>query len=281
MFLRCEQPLPQERCSHSTLQQHRQPGSSHALRSRGSACCEHRFELTSPCFSIRSTCDSSTASVTIFKPKSSRMARHLPAFLAKALERVRRGSRFPNTSTKKTRTTLLHCLRDRERLLRGSGSAQGPAMIASSLSPIAASSTRTTVLSGRRSSVTNLYGLVTRMTSATPARFSKRWPSIGTPLPVMPIADHVAPGMGCARKPTASTTFATASISDAVSLISWRRAFGLSESFPVFFSTDAETDLLPERDGSAPVEKRSLSIARFRAPTRGGCTASYLRLLLE
>ena len=47
-------------------------------------------------------------------------------------------------------------------------------MMASSLPPMVASPTRTTVFSGRRSSVINLYGLVTRMTSATPGRFSKR-----------------------------------------------------------------------------------------------------------
>src|SRR5436190_22752283 len=32
---------------------------------------------------------------------------NFPAFFAETLERVRRRSRFPNTSTKKTRTTLL------------------------------------------------------------------------------------------------------------------------------------------------------------------------------
>src|SRR5262245_37228259 len=96
--------------------------------------------------------------------------------------------------------------------------AHGPAMIARLGSPIVASPTRTTVLSGRRSSVINLYGFVTLMTSATPARFSKRRPSIGPSLPVMPIAVRVAPGMGCARKPTASITLTTASISDAVAL---------------------------------------------------------------
>src|SRR2546421_301164 len=42
---------------------------------------------------------------------------NLPAFFAEALERVRRRSRFPNAATKKPRTTLLHCLRDREGLL--------------------------------------------------------------------------------------------------------------------------------------------------------------------
>src|SRR5882724_13473446 len=40
-----------------------------------------------------------------------------PSFFADALERVRRRSRFPNAATKETRTTLLHCLRDGERLL--------------------------------------------------------------------------------------------------------------------------------------------------------------------
>ena len=38
-------------------------------------------------------------------------------FIAQALKRVRRRSRLPNASTKKTRTTLLHSFRDRERLL--------------------------------------------------------------------------------------------------------------------------------------------------------------------
>jgi hypothetical protein len=58
--------------------------------------------------------------------------------------------------------------------------------------------------------------------------------------------------MGCARKPTASTTFTTASISDAVALgfitiNIWSYVVG-------FISTDAETDLV-RRDESASVEK--------------------------
>src|SRR5438034_2175778 len=42
---------------------------------------------------------------------------NFPAFFADALERVRRRSRFPNTSTKKTRTTLLDSFCNGERLL--------------------------------------------------------------------------------------------------------------------------------------------------------------------
>src|SRR6266550_3516042 len=42
---------------------------------------------------------------------------NFPAFLAEALERVRRRSRFPNAATKETRTTLLDSFRDGERLV--------------------------------------------------------------------------------------------------------------------------------------------------------------------
>src|SRR6267143_2321012 len=56
------------------------------------------------------------------------------------------------------------------------------------------------------------------MTSATPDRFSKRRPSIGPGFPVIPMAVRVAPGIGCARKPIASTILTTASTSRAVAL---------------------------------------------------------------
>src|SRR5205823_5716318 len=86
-------------------------------------------------------------------------------------------------------------------------------MIASSSPPIVASSTFTTVLSGRRSSVINLYGLLTRIASATPAMFSKRAGSTAPWLPVMPIAVRVAPGMTCGRYPRCSISFTTAATS--------------------------------------------------------------------
>src|SRR6266478_6279426 len=148
-------------------------------------------------------------------------------------------------------------------------------MIASSLPPIVASPTRTTVLSGRRSSVINLYGLVTRITSTTPGRFSKRRPSIGPWFPVMPMAVRVATGMECARKPIASTSFTTASTSPAA-------AFGfitiniVSIRVRLFSSRRHQISPWKRERNQRPVEKRSLLIAKFRAP-KGGRPEEYSR----
>jgi hypothetical protein len=89
--------------------------------------------------------------------------------------------------------------------------AHGPAIIASSSPPIVASPMRTIVFSGRKSSVISLYGLLTRIASATPPRFSKCDGSMAPGLPVMPIAVRVVPGMGWALNPSSSITRRTAS----------------------------------------------------------------------
>src|ERR1041384_6082613 len=68
-------------------------------------------------------------------------------------------------------------------------------MIASEPSPIFAPSPRsTTVRSALRSSVINLYGLVTRIASATPGRFSKRERSTAPWLAVRALAGRAARG---------------------------------------------------------------------------------------
>src|SRR5437870_9164680 len=96
----------------------------------------------------------------------------------------------------------------------------------------------------------------------------------------MPIAVRVAPGIGCARNPIASMTLTTASISRAVAL-GFITINIFSNGFGLFSLT--QTRHLPceeEREKSAPVEKRSLSIARLRAP-RGEKPAAICRFSLK
>src|SRR6266581_7266833 len=112
-----EQPFL-ERCSHSALQQHGQPGSASALQKRevlhvASADLNHVALLLNK-IDMRLL---DGFSHNLQAELLANGCHNFPAFFAEALERVRRRSRFPNTSTKKPRTTLLHCLRDREGLL--------------------------------------------------------------------------------------------------------------------------------------------------------------------
>src|SRR4029077_3167220 len=115
--LRREQPFL-ERCSHAALQQHRQPGSARVLQKREilhvtSADLDYIAVLFDK-IDMRFL-DGFSHNL---EPKLLANGRHyFPAFITQALKRVRRRSRFPNTATKETRTTLLHGLRDRERLI--------------------------------------------------------------------------------------------------------------------------------------------------------------------
>src|SRR5213078_3572987 len=94
-----EQPFL-ERCSHSALQQHGQPGSARALQKRKilhvtSADLDYVAALFNE-VDMRFLDGFSHNLQTELLANS----RHdLPAFFAEALERVRRRSRFPNTST--------------------------------------------------------------------------------------------------------------------------------------------------------------------------------------
>src|SRR5439155_12119434 len=114
--LRCEQPFF-ERCSHSALQQHGQPGSTRALQKR------KILHVASPDLNhvavLLDEVDMRFLDGFSHNLQTELLANgchNFPAFFAEALERVRRRSRFPNTSTKKTRTTLLHSFRDGEGL---------------------------------------------------------------------------------------------------------------------------------------------------------------------
>src|SRR6476469_3912079 len=116
-ILRCEQPFLQGR-SHSALQQHRHPGSARALQKRkvlhvSSADLNHiavffdeidmRF-LDGFCYNLQAELFSNGC-------------HDFPAFFAEALERVRRGSRFPYAAAKKSRTALMYDFRDGESLV--------------------------------------------------------------------------------------------------------------------------------------------------------------------
>jgi hypothetical protein len=74
---------------------------------------------------------------------------------------------------------------------------QGPAIITTSEPPMVMPlASRTTVLSGFHSRETCLYGLVTKMTSATPGRACTRAPSTRPSLPTRPTVVRCRPGIG-------------------------------------------------------------------------------------
>src|SRR5262245_17168443 len=113
----CEQPFL-ERCSHAALQKHRQPRSAGALQKReilhvASADLNHVTELFNEI-------DMRFLDGFRHNLQAELLANgghYFPALIAQALERVRRRSRFPNTATKETCTTLPHGFRDREGLI--------------------------------------------------------------------------------------------------------------------------------------------------------------------
>jgi hypothetical protein len=83
---------------------------------------------------------------------------------------------------------------------------------------------------------------------------------------VVPIAVRVAPGIGCARKPIASIESTTASISRAVALGFITINISL-ESLGYFHGHRRILPWQKRKRNQRPVEKRSLSIAKLRAPT--------------
>src|SRR6478752_7270427 len=115
--LRCEQPFLQG-CSHSALQEHRHPGSARAFQKRkvlhvSSADLNHVAVFFDEIDMRFLDGFSHNLQAELF----SNGCHNFPAFFAEALERVRRGSRFPNASAEKSRTALMYDLCYGERLV--------------------------------------------------------------------------------------------------------------------------------------------------------------------
>ncbi len=70
-------------------------------------------------------------------------------------------------------------------------------MIVNVPGPMTVPASGTCVSAGCISRLASLYGLVTRINSATPGSTSRLRGSIAPTLPVMPMAVRVAPGIGC------------------------------------------------------------------------------------
>ncbi len=83
------------------------------------------------------------------------------------------------------------------RIIASFSTEHGPAMIVNVPGPMTVPLTGIYVSASCISRLASLYGLVTRISSATPGSTSSVRGSMAPTLPVMPMAVRIAPGIGC------------------------------------------------------------------------------------